>query len=137
LIRFLLSLCGLALLWGAPGCSNSSITDIFPPFDKGDPGNQGFIPNDDGTFQLFALESGAVYGNGAPALEAVFPEDGDTNVPLDSVILLRFSETMNPDQALLKKGVKVRKQEGSNPEALAGTYGFAPGSAGRLLVFQP
>jgi hypothetical protein len=125
----------LVILVLVAGCSKNNIGSIFPPYKKGNPANEGFNKNDDGTFQLFALEAGAVFSNSAPELVELHPPDNTGGVDVNTLIVLRFSSTMNPKENFLNDGIKIRERNAT--ENVEGTFSFAPGSAKTVVVFEP
>ncbi|MHC4944407.1 MAG: Ig-like domain-containing domain, partial [Planctomycetota bacterium] len=117
------------------GCSKNNMGDIFPPYKKGNPANEGFNKNDDGTYSLFALEAGAIFSNSSPELLVLHPPDNTGGMDVNTLIVLRFSSTMNPKENFLNSGIKIRERNAT--EDVQGTYSFAPGSAKTVVVFEP
>ena len=95
------------------GCSRNQIGDLFRSFEDGDPGDDGFggggLNNPNGAWGLYALEPGMVFSSGSPKLLATYPEDGSVGADVSGLIVLRFDESLNPDETKLKQGIAVRR----------------------------
>lgn len=133
---YLWTFLALAALFLISGCGGNNVGALFPPYGKkGDAKQSGWIENDDGSFKCFAAEAGARYANGPPEIVVVYPAAGDQEVDVNTFIVVRFTETLNPDETKLEKGLTLVKS--NDNEKVDGDYSFAPGSAGTVLVFEP
>ncbi|MFH1999629.1 MAG: hypothetical protein ABIK28_08110, partial [Planctomycetota bacterium] len=53
------------------GCwSRNNVADLFPPYDRNNPEEEGWDPNEDGTFSLHTMEPGTILSVAAPDLVA-------------------------------------------------------------------
>ncbi len=129
----------LFLLPVAAGCSGSNVGSVYNPYgSETDPGDEGFDPGSgagDNGYNLYSLENGTVFSSGAPQLLHGYPEQGAKGVDVNTFVVLRFSESLNPDMSLLAKGFVFQKASDNSP--VPGVLTFARGTAKTVLVFEP
>jgi len=124
-------------LFLAPGCGKNNLGDLFPPYySAGDPADLGFDgPDGNGAYTLYGLEAGTIFGNDPPALAGTYPANGAADVDLGALVALRFTKSLRNSTSMLDQAVKVQKSAGG--DSVAGDWSFAPGSAHRVIVFEP
>ena len=135
-----LSLLILCLVIPFLGCGKTNVGALWPPYGQEDPGDEGWSPDPggggtNGSYLLRGLEPGSVFVNGAPNIEAVYPGDGAVDVDRDTFVAFRFNESMNPDTTLLNDYFEMVRV--LNQKVVTGTFSFAPGSANRIVIFEP
>jgi len=120
-------------------CSKNNLGDLYAErgIIEGDPADFGFgQPDPNGAYGLLGLEAGSRIVEGAPELGAVYPDDGTQNVPVDTLVILRISESLSSSLASLATGFQVEAKAAPDLPVV-GSYSFVEGSAHRLVVFEP
>ena len=119
------------------GCSKNNLGTLFSVgIIEGDPAESGFGDADaNGAYNVRALVAGALFVDGAPEVDAIYPPKGATGADVTALIILRFTETLGTAEAALSTAITVQT---TDPKAaIGGDYSYVDGSANRIVVFDP
>ncbi len=129
-----------ALIPYCTGCGGgSNVGKLFQPrYNPSNPADQGFDgPDGNGAFTVHGLEAGMVFGEEGPEHQAVYPADGSSGVDVNTIVVLRFDQSLGTAEAGLAAVVTVSDSTDGGRANVSGSVSYVAGSARRLVVFVP